>query len=388
MIIAISIDEYIFETEGKFYGDNVGYDIVKRYADNFEHVRLITRVKHVTPDNLEMHNKLLPWENVEYCAVPFFNSIGGLVKKYGEIRKCVKETVKGCQVALVRSPSLVGFIALMSLDKNTPYGLEVVANPYEMYKGYKGLQKVQSIVMHYAQKHYCKKASALAFVTKYSQQRIYEVNKEKKFNAHYSSIELKKEFYNEFVSRNNFLDDKTVPVKIAHVSNIITGNIKGHQEVLDVASKLQQKGLRVEVTFAGDGPDVEKYKNIAAVNNIAVNFVGFIDKAQLRELLLNSDFFLFPSKSEGLPKVVIEAMAVSLPCIASNVGGIPELLPAESVFDSYDVDGMTNRILELASNKERYTENAHLMYNTALEYESSVLNERRRVFYKALKELV
>ena len=66
MTIAISIDEYIFEAEGKFYGDNVGYDIVKRYADIFENIKLISRIKHVDANHLEMHNKLLTWDNVSY----------------------------------------------------------------------------------------------------------------------------------------------------------------------------------------------------------------------------------------------------------------------------------------------------------------------------------
>ena len=386
MTIAISIDEYIYETEGTFYGDNVGYDIVKRYADNFEKVNLITRVKHVDPEHLETHNKLLPWDNVHYCAVPFFNSIGDLIKNYGEIRQSIEKAIDGCQVALVRSPSLVGFMALRECGSKIPFGLEVVANPYEMFKGYAGLQKIQSLVMHFAQKHYCRKAAAISFVTKQSQQRIYEINKTKENNTHYSSIELKKEFFSDIPLKHDFFSNKSLPLRISHVANIITGNIKGHTEVIQVASNLIGQGLPVELTFAGDGPDVDYYKKMADEKGVKAEFVGFIDKKQLHELLATSDFFLFPSKSEGLPKVLIEAMSVSVPCVASNVGGIPELLPNESVFDSYDVDGMTRRIKELAFDKEMYIKDARLMYNTALEYESSVLAERRKSFYNKLKE--
>ena len=387
MTIAISIDEYIFESGGKFYGDNVGYDIVKRYADKFENIKLISRIKHADANHLEMHNKLLPWENVSYIDVPFFTSISDLFKYYGKISSEISKAVKDCDVSLVRAPSLVGFITLRKLPKRTPYGLEVVANPYEMYQGYAGLQKIQAIIMHFAQKHYCKKASAIAFVTKYSQQKLYELNPSKENNTHYSSIELKKEFFSDKLLKHDFFEDKSLPLKIVHVANIISGNIKGHQEVIDVAARLKQQGKNVELVFAGDGPDVDYYKNKATENGIKATFLGFIDKKQLHELLLDSDFFLFPSKSEGLPKVLIEAMAVAVPCVASNVGGIPELLPPESVFDSYDISGMTKRITELASNKQKYLDNAQLMYNTALEYESSVLAERRNSFYSKLKQL-
>lgn len=385
MTIAISIDEYIYKADGKYYGDNVGYDIVKRYADNFESVHLICRIKKVDKSHLEKHDCLLTFDNIVFFDVPFFTSPKELVFSINSINRAVSEALAGCDAGLVRVPSILGFIALRKMK--FPFSLEVVANPYEMYKGYKGLAKVQSLMMHYQLKRYCKRAKTLAFVTKYSQQKRYELNREKENNTHYSSIELKKEFFSDVTIKHDIFFDNSEPIRIAHVANIISGNIKGHQEVIEVAAKLNQLGHTVDLSFAGDGPDVEFYKALAEEKGVKAEFVGFIDKSQLHDLLLNSDFFLFPSKSEGLPKVLIEAMSVSVPCIASNVGGIPELLPEESVFDSYDVEGMTKRIHELTSDKNLYMENAKLMYSTALEYESSVLAQRRKVFYNQLKEI-
>lgn len=385
--VAISIDEYIFKANSQFYGDNVGYDIVKRYADNFETVHLISRVKQVDMEHLEKHNHLLPFNNIVYYEVPFFTSIEELIRQRSQIKHVVAKAVKDCGCALVRVPSIIGFMVLQELKSSIPYALEVVANPYEMYQGYSGKMKVQSLLMHYLLKRYCKRAKALAFVTKYSQQQRYEINKDKENNTYYSSIELKKEFFSDKFLKHDFFEDETTPIKIGHVANMITGNIKGHKEVLHVADNLQKAGRKVELVFAGDGPDVELYRKEAEDKGIKATFLGFIDKQQLHEMLLDLDFFLFPSKSEGLPKVLIEAMSISVPCVASNVGGIPELLPVENVFDSYDVEGMTSRIKELLTDKQKYTENAKLMYNTALEYESSVLAERRKSFYDKLKEL-
>lgn len=384
--IVISIDESISEVEGKYYGDNVCYDIVKRYADNFDHIILITRMHHILPGQIEKHHVNLPWNNINFVGVPFFNSIRELKNHYREIDHIVSRAVLGCDIALVRSPSLLGFMILRKCKK-IPFALEVVANPYEMYKGYAGLRKVQALMMHFAQKHYCKMAVALAFVTKKSQQKIYERNKHKENNTYYSSIELKKDFFSDIPVKQDFFSNRDLPLRITHVANVIVGNIKGHKEVLEVAAKIKQLGKDVEVIFAGTGPDEDHYKKYAAELGIKATFMGFVDKQQLHNILQHSDFFLFPSKSEGLPKVLIEAMAVSVPCIASNVGGIPELLPPDNVFDSYDVDGMSNRIIELSSNKELYLENARFMYNTALEYESSVLAKRRVAFYHQLGSL-
>lgn len=385
--VAISIDEYIYKSDGKYYGDNIGYDIVKRYAFFFEKVHLISRVKVVTDGNLETHNLLLPFANVVFYDIPFFQGIGELARNLKIIKGNIRESLSGCDVGLVRSPSILGFLVLGQMKDRIPYAMEVVANPYEMYLQYSGKLKIQSLLMDVLLKHYCRKAEALAFVTKKSQQRRYELNKNKENNTYYSSIELKKDFFSEYDKSKDLTQGGTV-LKLAHVANIITGDIKGHKEVLQVASKLKAQGKDVEIAFAGDGPDIPLYQEMADSLGLQgkAHFVGFINKPQLRSLLLDSDFFLFPSKSEGLPKVVIEAMAVSLPCIASNVGGIPELLPPESVFECTDVDGMAKRIYELAADREMFIANAELMYNTALEYEASVLNERRRQFYSHLNK--
>lgn len=380
--VAISTDEYIYEYGGVHYVDNVGYDIIKRYADNFEYVHLITRVKHVDNGELDLHNQRLEFDNVSCYDIPFFQGIGNLLASYGKLNKEIKKALAGCSAAIVRSPSILGFLVLNQIGKKIPYAMEVVANPYEMYLGYSGKLKVQSLLMHILLKKYCKRANALAFVTRNSQQKLYELNKYKENNTYYSSIELKKDFFSDCFLKHD-VSQVAEPLRITHVSNVITGDIKGHTEVLEIASKLVSKGRTVEVTFAGDGPDVPHFKRIAEQLGIGANvhFIGYVNKQQLHSLLMESDFFVFPSKSEGLPKVVIEAMAVSVPCIASNVGGIPELLPQENLFACTDVDGMVKRITELSSDNEKYTKNAQLMYNTALEYESSVLNARRKKFY-------
>ena len=71
-------------------------------------------------------------------------------------------------------------------------------------------------------------------------------------------------------------------------------------------------------------PDIEKY----------FNFYGFLENYNtLKSKIQKSKIFVLPSVSEGMPNSLMEAMALEMPCLASNVGGVPELI-------EHNVDGL------------------------------------------------
>ena len=78
-------------------------------------------------------------------------------------------------------------------------------------------------------------------------------------------------------------------------------------------------------------------------------------RSDVIKILKTADLFIFPSKREGLPVSVIEAMAARLPVIASNVRGNRDLIAKENLFEPNDVAALTNLIkkqLEAIQNKE------------------------------------
>jgi len=95
--------------------------------------------------------------------------------------------------------------------------------------------------------------------------------------------------------------------------------------------------------------------------------------------------FVMPSRTEGLPRAMIEAMTRALPCIGTRVGGIPELLADEDLVNPGDVDGLAAKIKEVGTSPERLTAMSERNLRRAQEYRPEVLTRRRQEFYSFLR---
>ena len=93
-----------------------------------------------------------------------------------------------------------------------------------------------------------------------------------------------------------------------------------------------------------------------------------------------------PSRTEGLPRALIEAMARALPCIATRVGGIPELLDEEDMVSSEDYVGLANKIREVISDPERLSRMSRRNLERVQEFRPEVLEKRRTEFYRCLRQ--
>lgn len=93
-------------------------------------------------------------------------------------------------------------------------------------------------------------------------------------------------------------------------------------------------GPEVHLSVLGDGPDRDRLETLAGSLGVTgrVRWLGYVaDRALYLDELGAADIFVFPSPAEGFPKVVLDAMAVGLPVIASPVGSLEELATAEII---------------------------------------------------------
>jgi len=163
---------------------------------------------------------------------------------------------------------------------------------------------------------------------------------------------------------------------------------KAPDVLVDALARCVQRGLDLRLAFVGDG----KYRNeldaSATAQGLAgrVDFLGQLPMGEgVARVLDQADLFILPSHQEGLPRAMVEAMARALPCIGSTVGGIPELLPPEDLVPPGDVEALTLKIQEIATDPTRMTRMSRRNLETAGQYRDSVLQERRKAFYEYVR---
>lgn len=125
---------------------------------------------------------------------------------------------------------------------------------------------------------------------------------------------------------------------------------KGHDLLLRAVAGLHRSGRRVELHLVGAGRRQRELRNLAERLSIAkgVIFHGHVGEVnRVRDLLDASDVYVQPSRTEGMPRALLEAMARALPCAGSSAGGIPELLDPHLVFGVDDLAGLVEIIKKL-----------------------------------------
>jgi glycosyltransferase involved in cell wall biosynthesis len=103
---------------------------------------------------------------------------------------------------------------------------------------------------------------------------------------------------------------------------------KGHIGLLEAFAKARARGLEAELVLVGDGPERERIERCIAELRLegCVSMLGRMAEAQTLAEIAASDVLVLASLIEGLPVVLMEAMALGLPVIAPRVAGVPELV--------------------------------------------------------------
>lgn len=387
--LLISCDDYIFRHNGHYYFKSREWqDFYQRYLRVFEELRIANRV--IDEMELKKGRMIIDDTRIEIHPLPIFHGPVEYAKAYFPVVRAMRSVVDGCDAAILRLPSTVAQrISKQVLKAGIPFATEIVFDASDGADTADNLfEKMLWRIIDCQMRSICAKADGVACVTAGYLQKRYFSKKDNHFESSYSTLHLDSSF---FTAPRRYPDKKTLT--IAHVDlQIGLHSRKGTDIIIQALAILKkEKGIIVNASFAGEDWDnsADKIKKYAKARGVGaqVNCVGLLSREELTVFLDNADLFVLPTKAEGLPRVIIEAIAKGLPTVTTPVSGNPELISADYLVPFNDVDALARKIYLLVTNKAEYERVSKENYERSLQFEGSLLQKRRDEFYGKLKSL-
>ncbi|MDQ6908443.1 MAG: glycosyltransferase family 4 protein [Chloroflexota bacterium] len=356
-----------------------------RYLDVFDHVRVVARLRTVAtvPGTWQRADG----DGVSFAALPFYIGPLQYLRQRRRLTEAAVAAVEPGDSVVFRAPSAIaGQIEPALRRAGHPYGVEVLGDPYDVFAPGAVRHPLRRFFRWWFPKkltRLCAGAAATGYVTEHALQRRYPPTPGA-FTTYYSDVEL---------SNDTFVAAPRPPRRAGPFTLVTVGSLaqmyKAPDVQIDALARLVKEGLDLRLVLVGDGKHRSELEARAAALGIAerVVFRGQLTAGiAVRAELDAADVFCLPSRTEGMPRAMIEAMARGLPCIGSTMGGIPELLPAADMVSPGDVAALAKTIRAVVTDPERMAQMSARNLARARDYQEDELRARRTRFYRALRE--
>lgn len=133
---------------------------------------------------------------------------------------------------------------------------------------------------------------------------------------------------------------------------------KRPQDAIKAVARLHQQGINVRLYVCGDGPMQKELEDIARRTGVgdSVEFLGYVSGEKMPQIYRSSDILILTSRTEGVPRVVLEALACATPVVTSALPQLKEFVPeAGFTVPVGDIDTFANQIAQLLKNKQQQT---------------------------------
>lgn len=363
------------------FGIQFTEEVKQRYLQLGDTVTFCTREKKISDAEQSQYSRILD-KDFNFVSFPNFKSIGTYVSNKPKAKRIIENEVKEHDVVVVRMPSASGSMAIKAARAfNIPYLVEMVACTYDAYLFYnwKGkllapfkLKKVQNII---------KDCSHVIYVTKNFLQKRYPTDG---LSTNVSNVELQVIGDDILAERITKINEKNAPLVLASIG-VIDVKYKGQADVIKALYKLKAQNLIYHYKIVGSGNPM-RLQNLINKLGMAkeVEIVGSLPFSKINNFLKSVDIYIQPSKTEGLPRALIEAMGMGCPALGSKVGGIPELLNPQCLFAAGNVNEIA--VMIKSFNNDKLIKEANANFVNAKQYQKDILEQRRSRFYKQFLE--
>lgn len=334
---------------------NTHYCYLEFISKKYDQVYLISTVNEKISVNKEFNNlNTLP--NVKVMALPYVSSYISSQKKVLAFYKIIKQVSAEVDLFYTRVPDPFCWMPSLLFGKKTIMHFVGDAIDATKYNEKWSSIKKKIIIAGYWPNYWLTLKAA-------KKSKVYT-------NGGHLAERLKKYKIDAtpVISSTIRRDSLTLPLPdlLSHTGKlrlIYIGYIryaKGMHCLMNLWEELHRQHIDFHFDMVGNGEmfaDIETFINKNSLQSY-VTLHGHIDnRLKLNEMLRKSDLFIFPSLSEGSPRVVIEAMAQGIPVVSTPVGSLPHSFAEKEdirFFDYNDVDGIVSVINEYLENKKPF----------------------------------
>lgn len=351
----------------------------------FDRVRIIARTIDIdrVPENARVVNGI----NVEVVAVPSFVGPIQYLRQRSRVSEALARVADLDGAFLLRIPSQTAFVLASRLTHlGRPYAVELLTDPYEFFAPGVSPNGLASLFRPYfcaRSRDLCANAVAVNYITGSATRRVNPATRAK-CDVSVSDVDL---------SEDSFLNlprpaATSVPIEIVSVG-FFDLLYKGQDLLIKALADCAGQGLNFRLTFVGDGRSRETLTNLAASYGIGhrIRITGALGGAnEVRKYLGAAHLFTLPSRAEGIPRALLEAMAAGLPAICSNVGAMPDLLDPRWIVQPGSVHQLRAKFLEFLQVPGEWAAIGRRNQDVARRYERSEVQPRRVEFYRKIQE--
>jgi glycosyltransferase involved in cell wall biosynthesis len=360
------------------------YSFWERYRTVFDGVRVLARVREVATVAEDWRRADGP--GVTFAAVPHYRGPWQYLRQARRVRSAVRAAFVPGEAVICRAPGQIADSLVPMLRRlDYPYAVEVVGDPYDVFAPGSIRHPLRPFFRWYFPhqlRRQCATACGTAYVTQHALPQRYPCPAHQ---TYFSDVELPPSAW--------AAQPRPVRPPGRAFTLISVGSLeqpyKGIDVLIDAVAVCVRDNRDLRLVIVGDGQLRSALEAQTAKYSLQkrVDFRGQLPAgAEVRSALDGADLFVMPSRTEGLPRAMIEAMARALPCLGSRVGGIPELLAEEDLVSTGDVAGLAARITEVLSDPQRLARMSARNLHRAAAYRPEILRERLVTYYRYVRE--
>jgi glycosyltransferase involved in cell wall biosynthesis len=348
--------------------------LIERYRRLAAHITFAMRTEVQRSDR---HAPRLSAANFEVVPLPDPKGPLRYLRHAAEGKRKLRALVEQHDVIVTRLPSTLGSWAFKeALAQRKPVIVEFVGCTFDSMWNYGWKGKCVAPYLYLKNQRLVRKATHIIYVTERFLQQRYP---SPAHQVSVSNVEVPARDESILESRLQRIAQRGTTLILATAAALDVP-YKEQRTVISAVAKLKQSGVIVHYRMAGNGTGRELIEHARALNVLdQIEILGALPHNRMHEFLDAADIYVQPSRQEGLPRALIEAMSRGMPCIGSDAGGIPELLPNKRIFRRGRVSELVRTLQEALDSD--LAQDAIRNWQFASRYERSVLDLKRSTFY-------